>query len=177
MAVELSSDQQASADQYSQSSEHRKATKPEKGYDTETGLGGPSASRDNSDASLAVGKQIAMEAGNDIRYRTCSWPKVRTAGKRAKYMLIASKDGRAAVRRVHLFGYHVFPMVLLDPWSCPGPHPDRRRCRIGALYLLDHLGVLLAPPGDSRCLRFGQNDLLGFGRRLLPDGSHVHLEQ
>lgn len=75
MAVELSSDQQASADQYSQSSEHRKATKPEKGYDTETGLGGPSASRDNSDASLAVGKQIAMEAGNDIRYRTCSWPK------------------------------------------------------------------------------------------------------
>jgi hypothetical protein len=32
---------------------------------------------DSSDAgSDILGKQIELEAGNDIQYRTCSWPKV-----------------------------------------------------------------------------------------------------
>lgn len=32
---------------------------------------------DASDPSIAIGKQIEMEAGNAIRYRTCSWQKLR----------------------------------------------------------------------------------------------------
>lgn len=32
-------------------------------------------SDDNSDVSISVGKQMEMEAGNAIRYRTCSWQK------------------------------------------------------------------------------------------------------
>lgn len=32
---------------------------------------------DDSSADFSIGKQIEMEAGNAIQYRTCSWPKVR----------------------------------------------------------------------------------------------------
>lgn len=31
---------------------------------------------DSTDASDAIGKQMEMEAGNAIKYRTCSWQKV-----------------------------------------------------------------------------------------------------
>ena len=31
----------------------------------------------DEDASINVGKQIELEAGNAIQYRTCSWQKVR----------------------------------------------------------------------------------------------------
>lgn len=31
----------------------------------------------DTDSSLSVGKQMEMEAGNAIKYRTCSWQKVR----------------------------------------------------------------------------------------------------
>ena len=30
----------------------------------------------DSEASVSVGKQMELEAGNAIKYRTCSWPKV-----------------------------------------------------------------------------------------------------
>lgn len=30
----------------------------------------------DSDSGMTVGKQMEMEAGNAIKYRTCSWPKV-----------------------------------------------------------------------------------------------------
>lgn len=30
----------------------------------------------DSEASITVGKQMELEAGNAIKYRTCSWPKV-----------------------------------------------------------------------------------------------------
>lgn len=30
----------------------------------------------DDEASISVGKQIELEAGNAIQYRTCSWPKV-----------------------------------------------------------------------------------------------------
>jgi len=31
---------------------------------------------DDSSSGLSVGKQVELEAGNAIQYRTCSWPKV-----------------------------------------------------------------------------------------------------
>ena len=31
---------------------------------------------DATDPSISVGKQMEMEAGNAIKYRTCSWKKV-----------------------------------------------------------------------------------------------------
>jgi len=32
----------------------------------------------DSDSNFTVGKQMELEAGNAIKYRTCSWPKVHT---------------------------------------------------------------------------------------------------
>jgi hypothetical protein len=32
---------------------------------------------DSTDASVSIGKQMELEAGNAIKYRTCSWQKVR----------------------------------------------------------------------------------------------------
>jgi hypothetical protein len=32
---------------------------------------------DDTDSSLSVGKQMELEAGNAIKYRSCSWQKVR----------------------------------------------------------------------------------------------------
>lgn len=61
----------APADTQSQSSEERTREKDaEKAYDADARTGGNS-----SDESFDVGKQIAMEADNAIKYRTCSWPK------------------------------------------------------------------------------------------------------
>ena len=36
-----------------------------------------SVGRDTDADSVSVGKQVEMEATNAIKYRTCSWPKVR----------------------------------------------------------------------------------------------------
>lgn len=38
---------------------------------------GTSVHDSDTDSSVTVGKQMEMEAGNAIKYRTCSWPKVR----------------------------------------------------------------------------------------------------
>ena len=32
---------------------------------------------DGTDSDISIGKQMEMEAGNAIKYRTCSWQKVR----------------------------------------------------------------------------------------------------
>jgi hypothetical protein len=32
---------------------------------------------DGTDSDISIGKQMEMEAGNAIKYRTCSWKKVR----------------------------------------------------------------------------------------------------
>jgi hypothetical protein len=48
-------------------------------------------------------------------------------------------DGCAALFRVHLFGYHVVPMVILDSWPSARFDPDRGYCRIGSLHVFDHL--------------------------------------
>lgn len=70
----------ADADHNSNSSDE-KVSKPDKAYDAEAGLGRieqPSR-RDvgSEEDSITIGKQIEMEAENAIKYRTCSWPKVR----------------------------------------------------------------------------------------------------
>ncbi|KAI9706523.1 MAG: hypothetical protein M1836_003529 [Candelina mexicana] len=56
------------------------------GYDVEDGrgqrkmsrIGGPvpgTVTDSDTDSNLSVGKQVELEAGNAIKYRTCSWPK------------------------------------------------------------------------------------------------------
>jgi hypothetical protein len=37
----------------------------------------PDSEGDDSSSAMSVGKQMELEAGNAIKYRTCSWPKVR----------------------------------------------------------------------------------------------------
>ncbi|KAH9870466.1 hypothetical protein IAQ61_005941 [Plenodomus lingam] len=89
MALGLVGEKEAAlADSHSQSSDYRKATGIEKSYDAEAGLQGQPGSRDSSDVSFSIEKQIEMEAGNDIKYRTCSWP--RTAALLfAEYICLA----------------------------------------------------------------------------------------
>jgi hypothetical protein len=41
---------------------------------------------DSSDQSITVGKQMELEAENAIKYRTCSWPKVRLANTDMRYV-------------------------------------------------------------------------------------------
>ena len=65
---------EAPADNNSQNSDD-KVINSEKGYKAAGGLEGGVTADSGSD-SFDVGKQIAMEADNAIKYRTCSWPKV-----------------------------------------------------------------------------------------------------
>jgi hypothetical protein len=56
-----------------------KSSSNEKGTDPELGRIEKPSRRDlddDSDGSITVGKQMAMEAENAIKYRTCSWQKV-----------------------------------------------------------------------------------------------------
>lgn len=41
------------------------------------GITGTNTADSDTDSSVTVGKQMELEAGNAIKYRTCSWPKVR----------------------------------------------------------------------------------------------------
>jgi hypothetical protein len=70
----------------SKNDSEKTAENPEFAYDAEN-LGERRASRvagvnrkdvaaDDSSEDLTVGKQIELEAGNAIKYRTCSWQKV-----------------------------------------------------------------------------------------------------
>jgi hypothetical protein len=43
-------------------------------------IGGENVLNDDStDSDVSIGKQMEMEAGNAIKYRTCSWKKVNTS--------------------------------------------------------------------------------------------------
>lgn len=83
-----------------------------------------------SSNDLSIEKQIAMEADNAIKYRTCSWQKVCFRIRRVcvKTTLIDTSDCSPAVLRVHLPGHHVIPVVLLHPRSCARFDLDGR-CR------------------------------------------------
>lgn len=42
-------------------------------------ISGEGALASDDDADVAIGKQMELEAGNAIQYRTCSWQKVRSS--------------------------------------------------------------------------------------------------
>lgn len=99
----------------------------------------------NSDdeASISIGKQIELEAGNAIQYRTCSWQKVCLPVSGAALselcmlfspaVLIQNADCGLAFLRVHLPSHHVVPVVIFHSRSGAGPHPDgcgRRACPV-----------------------------------------------
>lgn len=77
-----------SGDARSDSSNSNDHTKNEK-TDIELGRGG--TLDDDSSDSMTVGKQMEMEAGNAIKYRTCSWPKVRRLPKNSRHAQILIK--------------------------------------------------------------------------------------
>lgn len=52
----------------------RRMSRIDKAITKPIGAGGDVDSDDSS--GVSVGKQMEMEAGNAIKYRTCSWPKV-----------------------------------------------------------------------------------------------------
>jgi hypothetical protein len=82
------------------------------------------------------GKLVEMEAGDAIKYRTCSWQKVGyiLPSSMRSVLLTFSADCCPTLLRVHLFGHHVFPLLVLGSWSRAWPHLDRGSSRIRALH-------------------------------------------
>lgn len=93
----------------------------------------------DTDSATTVGKQMEMEAGNSIKYRTCSWPKVIYSTLREKRRANTFIDSRSPVFRVHLSGHHVIPILLLCPWSCAWLDPHRRGRWNCPLYFTHYL--------------------------------------
>ncbi|KAK0911045.1 hypothetical protein LTR57_015580 [Friedmanniomyces endolithicus] len=57
-------------------SQERKMSRIDRPYkSTVGGLGNELTADDDTDPSISVGKQMELEAGNTIKYRTCSWQK------------------------------------------------------------------------------------------------------
>jgi len=54
----------------------RPVTKSISGQGAGAGAGDPVLDDDMTDTSVSVGKQMELESGNSIKYRTCSWYKV-----------------------------------------------------------------------------------------------------
>lgn len=54
---------------------------------------------DETDTSVSVGKQMELEAGNAIKYRTCSWYKVRFCSCNSCGSLSRAAPPREAKRR------------------------------------------------------------------------------
>ena len=100
----------------------------------------------NSDSESGdVGRQIELEAGNSIKYRTCSWQKVRIFRdghidtKRESLELIDPIDCGTAVFRIYLSRHDVVPVVVFHIGLGAGADFDRLCRGGGALHLPDHL--------------------------------------
>lgn len=89
----------------------------------------------------SIGKQLELEAENAIKYRTCSWQKVRLRldAYCSNWLTQCAVDCRPALLRVHLLGHDVVPVVILRPGPGAWSHPDsvHRCCR--ALHVADYL--------------------------------------
>jgi hypothetical protein len=103
----------------------------------------------DGEASLDIDKQIALEADNDIKYRTCSWQKVCLPIVLCAFMRPVTNcvvDCSVVVLRVHLLGYYVIPVVVLHPRPRARLDPNRRDCGYSAV----HLATLLVSPSFVR---------------------------
>lgn len=88
------------------------------------------------------GKLVEMEANDAIKYRTCSWQKVTLSLvciDATMIILTFIQDCRPTLLRVYLLGNHVFPILIFDPWSCPGSDLDGRASGIRSLYFARRL--------------------------------------
>jgi hypothetical protein len=97
---------------------------------------------DGSSTTESVGRQIDMESENTIKYRTCSWQKVRVGWIHDKIcinVLTVSLDCRIAFLRVHLLGHYVLPLVVLNSRPCSWFDTDRGDRRYRAVHFADHL--------------------------------------
>jgi hypothetical protein len=103
---------------------------------------------DSDGGSDILGKQIELEAGNDIQYRTCSWPKVCCDLLRwnmngdfgtLNYLLTINTDCCSALFRVYLLGYYVLPIQLLSSWTCAGIDFDCCHCGTRSIHFARRL--------------------------------------
>lgn len=62
----------------------------------------------------------------------------------------SSADCCSALLRVHLPGYHVFPVLLLRPWTRARFDLDSRHRRIGFIHFFDSLVSSEMPYGFSQ---------------------------
>jgi len=97
----------------------------------------------NESGEDILGKQIELEANNEIQYRTCSWQKVyyRSGGWCAEeeFLLIWMSDCSITLFRVHLFGYHVLSILIFGFGSCTRTHFNCSRRGSGSLHFLNRL--------------------------------------
>lgn len=69
-------------------------------------------SSDSSAKSLSVGVQIARESEHEIKYRTCSWQKVRTSICECSAVYLTVNDQTAAL----LFSEYICLAMVSFPW-------------------------------------------------------------
>ena len=107
---------------------------------------------DATGAGVSIGQQMEAEAGNAIKYRTCSWQKVWPAATFVPnslcIQLTLRVDCISTFLRVHLSGYHVFPLVIFHPGPCTWNHLDCRSGRLRPVHIIDCLvsfNIELAP--------------------------------
>lgn len=89
-------------------------TTPAAGYPADKALRADNISLSSSTDLESIGAQIKKEEGNQIKYRTCSWQKVRRARPCCGGINDARVlDGCSALLRVHLSRHSLLPVVRL----------------------------------------------------------------
>lgn len=93
-------------------------------------LAGYDFGSDDSGSDI-LGKQLEMEAGDAIQYRTCSWQKVsfQLFSMRVWENSNNYQDCSFTLLRVHLSSYHVLPIQLFSTWAVSRSSLDRGGCR------------------------------------------------
>ena len=133
--------------------------------DVEVGHSTTLASESASNSELSVEKQLELEANDAIKYRTCSWPKVRDRPSSPRVQRLVARvpiglrseshrldlfsshlDGGSTLLRVHLSGYNVVPLVIFRLGTGSRNLVDPGRGGLGPVHLF---GPLVCHPSTS----------------------------
>ena len=116
-------------------------------------LRGSTVLNDDNSSTVSVGKQIELEAGNSIKYRSCSWQKVRSparilpsSSEQRGDRTERSLDCRSSVQRVYMPRYYVLPLLVLGARSGSWSYSYRGRRGYRSIHELDNLAILSSAP-------------------------------
>lgn len=68
---------------------------------------------DTNDVEKLVVAQIVQESDHEIKYRTCSWQKVRNSHSLYRMSVLTILDSSVTVLGIHMLSHLVFSMVRI----------------------------------------------------------------